>query len=344
MQFSRTFRQAAVFCTASVFFSSVLPAQPPERGGQENQERGNRGPGGQEGGRGQRGGFGGGGFGGGAFGGGMMGRGGASITRATLLGMEQIRKELMIEEAQATTIDAAIEAYREERRNAARPDFQAIQGMSEEERTAFFEKMQKDREEATKKSDADMNALLEADQVKRLDEIVLQAKLKLALIPTLKGEELAKKLSLTEDQTAKLTSVEEAANAKRDEAMAAMRENFTPGGDREQMREMMEKMQAEGEKRQKETETEAMAVLTDEQKSTLEGLKGKTVELDARMLRGGGFGGGGFGGPGGPGGGFGGPGGGPGGPGGGPGGGRGGRGGRGGQGGGGQRPPADDAI
>lgn len=338
MLWSRSLRKAAFLFAAAAVLGGVLPAQPPENGGQENRERGgDRGPGGQEGGRGQRG-FGGG-FGG--FGGGMMQRGGAAmISRATLLGNDTIRKELMIEEAQAATIDAAIDAYREERRNAARPDFQAIQGMSEEERTAFFEKMIKEREESVKKSDADMNALLEAEQVKRLDEIVLQARLKMALIPTLKGEELAGKLSLTDDQKAKLTSVEEAANKKREEAMAAMRENFTPGGDREQMREMMEKMQAEGEKRQKETEAEAMAVLTDEQKKTLEGLTGKVVELDARMLRGGG----GFGGPGG---GFGGPGGGPGGPGGGPGGpggGRGGRGGRGGQGGGGQRPPADDAI
>lgn len=89
----RFVRRALVFSLATMLVSAFVQAQPPG------------------GGRGGPGGFGGGGFGGG-FGG---GRGGFSMDRAMLLGAEQIRTELKIEEAQAATIDAALAAYREER-------------------------------------------------------------------------------------------------------------------------------------------------------------------------------------------------------------------------------------
>ena len=132
----RFIRQAIVFSLMTILVSSFSLAQPPGGGG---------GPGG---------------FGGGFGRGG--GRGG-NMDRATLLRAEQIRKELKIEEAQAATIDAALEAYREERNSSPRPDREAFGKMTEEERTAYFEKSRKEGEELSKKTDEVLSALLEPE-------------------------------------------------------------------------------------------------------------------------------------------------------------------------------------
>ena len=170
----RFVRQALVFSLATILVSAFVQAQPPG-GGRRWWVRC-------------------GGFGGG-FGG---GRGGFSMDRAMLLGAEQVRTELKIEEAQAATIDAALAAYREERSSAPHPDREAIQAMTEEERTAYFEKSQKEREELSKKTDEVLNALLEPEQAKRLDQISMQMKLNAATVATLKSDDLKSKLSLTD--------------------------------------------------------------------------------------------------------------------------------------------------
>lgn len=257
----RFVRQAVVFCLATVLVSAFVQAQPPG------------------GGRGGPGGFGGGGF------------GGFSIDRSMLLRAEQIRKELKIEEAQAATIDAALEAFREERSAAPRPDRDAISKMSEEEQAALREKFLKERAELSKKMDEALGAMLEPEQSKRLDQIAMQMKLNAATVATLKGDDMKSKLSLTEEQIAKLDEAEKAAAAdmtKMFEEMRAAGGGGQPGGGRPGgggagFAAMQEKMTAV---RAKSTEA-AMAVLTDEQKKTIDELKGAKFELDMRALMGG---------------------------------------------------------
>jgi hypothetical protein len=181
--------------------------------------------------------------------------------------------------------------------------------------------MNAEREKLSKKTDEVLSALLQADQLKRLDQIGLQLKLQMSLTRTLQEDELKSKLSITEEQVAKLETVEEESNTKRREVFGQM---FNRDPDAE--RPSREEMQAKMETLNKEITDSAMAVLTDAQKKSLEEMKGEAFAMDMRAL---------FGGRGGPGGR------GPGGPGG-PGEGRGGR--RGGDGGGRQRPAADDAI
>ncbi len=259
----RFVRRALVFSLVTMLVSAFVQAQPPGEG------RG--GPGGGRGG----------------FGGGRGGRGGFSMDRAMLLGAEPIRTELKIEEAQAATIDAALAAYREERSSAPRPDREAIQAMTEEERTAYFEKSQKEREELSKKTDEVLNALLEPEQAKRLDQISLQMKLNSVTVATLKSDDLKSKLSLTEEQVAKLDEAEKAATAdmmKMFEEMRAARGG--PGGQPGAgagFAAMQERMTAA---RAKSTEA-ALAVLTDEQKKMIDELKGAKFELDMRALMGG---------------------------------------------------------
>lgn len=259
----RFVRKAVVFCLATMLVSASVQAQPPG------------------GGRGGPGGFGGGGFGGGG------------IDRAMLLRAEQIRKELKIEEAQAATIDAALEAFREERSAAPRPDRDAISKMTEEEQTAFREKSQKERAEMSKKTDEALGAMLEPDQAKRLDQISLQMKLNMATVATLKGDDMKLKLSLTDEQLAKLDDAEKASTADMMKMFEEMRAagaaaGGQPGGaggagGREGFAAMQEKMTAA---RAKSTAT-ALSVLTDEQKNTIDELKGAKFELDMRALMGG---------------------------------------------------------
>lgn len=352
MTTTRFLRISGMLCLAAMMLSAAAHAQPPggrggdEEGGRQRGQRGGGG-GGEQGGR-QRGGGGGGQQrgGGGQQRGGFGGqRGGTqrtpTITRAMLLGNEDVQRELEIGDGQAAVIDAAIEAYNESK-SESRPDFSKIQDMSEEERAEFFAKMTKEREKLTKETDTTLNALLEPEQVERLDQIVFQIKTKGNLLALMKSDEEVKKaLKVTDEQIAKM---EEASKAG-EEAMSKMREEmraaFSGGGERPDFTEMRTKMEAV----QKEGTNKMMAVFTDEQKARMKEMKGDEFEFDMRSLmrgggRGGQGGGGGRGGQGGPGGGRGGQGGG--------GGGRGGQGGggRGGQGGGGerQRPPVEDDI
>ncbi len=299
MKLSQMLRKVALLGLCSVTFSAVADAQPPRGDGGKGQPPQEGGRGDRQGRGGGRGGFGGGGF--GMMGGGMMGGMMAPrIDRATLLGNDKVRTELKIEEAQAATIDAALDAYREERNSAPRPDRDAFQNMSEEERTKFFTDMQKQREELSKKTDTVLNALLEEGQIKRLDQIAVQARLQMGALQALMADDMKTALTITEEQVGKLKEVETKAQEDMQKMMEEMRANFQPGqgggpgGGFEGMREKMETAR-------KAVTDSAMAVLTDAQKSKLEEMKGAAFEIDARSLMGGrgGFGGGGPGGPGG---------------------------------------------
>ena len=306
MLFSKFLQHACAFSLLALATPSFATAQTAQ------DEKGGQPP--QQGGRGDRQGGARGGFGG--FGGfGTRGPGGGGMTmrfdRAMLLGIDQVRTELKIEESQAAVIDSALDAYREERNNAPRPDRDAFQTMSEEERTKVFADMQKQREELSKKTDEVLNALLEPAQTSRLDQISLQMRLNSGLAQALKSDDLKGKLKITEDQVAKLDEAEASAQEEMRKMMEEMRGAFQggrPGGqgapDAPAAPNGFEAMREKMEAARKKTSESAMAVLTDSQKTQLEEMKGAAFEIDMRAMMGGrgGFGGPGGGGPGGPGG------------------------------------------
>jgi len=265
---TRLLRQMAVLSVMTVLTSAITVAQTPQEGGR--QRGGDR----QGGGRG---------FGGGGWGqGGMRG---PQIDRATLLRSDKVRQELKIEEAQAATIDAALMAYQEERASSPRPDRDAFEKMTEEERTAYMEKSRKEREELSRKTDEILAALLDEPQVKRLDQITVQARLMMSAVTALKADDIKQKLSLTAEQVAKLDDAEKTAGAEMMKMFEEMRASGGGGRDPEAMRTKMEDM------RKKSTES-VMAILTGDQKTTLDGLKGEAFEMDMRSLMGGPPGGG----------------------------------------------------
>ncbi len=268
---TRLLRQMAVLSLMTVLTSAVTVAQTPQDGGR--QRGGDR----QGGGRG----FGG----GGAWGqGGMRG---PQLDRATLLRSDKVRQELKIEEAQAATIEAALMAYQEERASSPRPDRDAFGKMTEEERNAYMEKSRDEREELSKKTDEILAALLDEPQVKRLDQITVQGRLMMSAVTALKADDMKQKLSLTAEQVAKLDDAEKAAGAEMMKMFEEMRASGGGGGggNQDAMRTKMEDM------RKKSTES-VMAILTGDQKTTLDGLKGEAFEMDMRSLMGGPPGGG----------------------------------------------------
>lgn len=274
----RFVRQFAALMIAALAFSAVVEAQQDPGQGRQPQ-------------RGGRGGF------QGAPGGGFGGRGGFGgprYDRARLLGLQQVRDELKVEEGQAALIDAAIEAFSEEQGTSGRLDRDAFQQMSEEERNAVMEKMRKEREEASKKNDDVLNALLDEGQKTRLDQITLQLRLSSGLAAALRADDLRATLKISDDQIARLDAAEE-------ESRNAMRTMFeglrgTRGGDGEQQgggrppgggrpdAAGFEDMRARMTEAREKSEQAVLAVLTDGQKGQLETMKGAPFELDMRAM------------------------------------------------------------
>ncbi|MDG1896848.1 MAG: hypothetical protein P8J37_18235 [Fuerstiella sp.] len=287
MRTARFLRFSAVVCMTAMFLSAVAEAQPPQGG---RGEGGGRQRGGQQGGRGgqQRGGF-----------GQQLGPGGGapSVSKAHLLGVEDVKDELDIDEVQQTTIAAALEIYRQER-DDARPergqfDRSQFENATDEERQALRDKMEKERDELNKKRDAlnkktdqMLATLLEPEQVKRLGQIAFQVRIRFGLIAVLKSDEMRDKLSITDEQIAKFDKVEEDASAARRKMFEGLRSGG--GGERPDFSKIGE-MMAES---RKETEKNVLAVVTDEQNAILASMKGEAFEFDMRALqRGGGRGG-----------------------------------------------------
>ena len=233
---------------------------------------------------------------GGGFGGGPGGPfGGPRLDRAALLRIEKVRQELKIEEAQAATIDAALDAYNEQRNASPRPDRETYDKLTEEEKIAYREKADKERAELSRKTDEILEALLEVPQVKRLDEVTVQARLSMSATMTLKAEDMKSKLMITDEQVALL---DEAQKVAEEDRQKAMQEAFAgaggpgQGGDREAMRARMSEIMTALQKKSTEA---AIAVLTEDQKKTLDEMRGAAFELTMRDF----FGGRGFGPPGG---------------------------------------------
>ena len=246
------------------------------RGGQDGGGRGGQdggGRGGQNGGG--RGGQNGGGRGGSNFGG---GRGGTRSAMG-LLRYEEVKAEIELMPDQEEAL-ATINKNTERPKYPERPSRDA----SDEDRKVYTDKVKEMLTEAAAKQREQLEEVLLPEQLERLDEISLQAR----GITALMDSEIAKKLELTETQTAEL---KETSEKSREEATTKMREMFQNarggegGFDRDKMREEMTKMR-EG------INEKMLNVLTADQKKKFEDLKGEKFEMPERTGRGGGGGGG----------------------------------------------------
>lgn len=202
-------------------------------------------------------------------------RGGMVIDRAAALSFEEVRDELKIDEDQAATIEAAVEAYQEERR-AARPDRSSFQFLSDEEQQELREELRQAAEESSRKADETLAALLEPEQLQRLDQLILQAQLRLTPV-----QALLRRVELTEEQQEKLQAVEEDARERQSELRSEVMKRFQEQGRENVNMADIRKMFAEF---QEQTQAAAIAVLTDDQAADIQKQQGEVFEIDLQML------------------------------------------------------------
>lgn len=232
----------------------------------------------------------------GGFGGSRFGRGfSRSFDKPTLLRSDQVRDELKLDDSNREKVEKVLASYSEKAR-----EFWGGRGASDEER----QEMQKKREALVKATEKELAGILNAEQMKRLNEIHLQQR----GISALTDKSFAKTLKLSAEQIGKV----EAVMAWQGDEMGKLFESLRSGGDRGGRRgggrdrgdrggrrgggrdsgqrggfgEMREKMESI----RKETETKVLAVLNAEQTKHFADLKGKPFELDRRALFGGGRG------------------------------------------------------
>ena len=201
-----------------------------------------------------RGGRGGAGQPGGGFGG--RGMGGAGV--AMLLGNEGVQKELKLTDEQKTKVkefaDAQQAKMAELRGGGGQPD---------------PEKMAEARKAATEAGDKFVKDTLNADQQKRIKQIQHQAQLQMAGPSALTGDDVAKALSLTDDQKDKIKTLGDEMRKDRQELQGDLR----GGGDA--AAEAMKKMASIT----KEYTAKATDVLTADQKKMWKDMTGEPFEL-----------------------------------------------------------------
>lgn len=199
------------------------------------------------------------------------GFGGGNRSPYRLLMSPQVQEELALTDQQKSQ-GTALLTEMGERARSAMGDFQSLQNLSEDERRAAIEEMQKKTAQIQAEFKPKFAAVLDDIQAQRLQQIAWQAEGAAAL----RDPELAKALGLSQDQQDQLAKV-----------FAPPSREGGPGrpqdGQQGDFRERFAQMQQQ-------RETDAMAVLTAEQKSKLSELKG--APFDVSQLRGGGPGGG----------------------------------------------------
>lgn len=180
-----------------------------------------------------------------------------------LLQIEAVRKELEMFPDQTAAIEKMQEQARESRREEGGFDFARMRNASEEERREMFEELAERRREMEKEMREQLETILAPDQLDRLDEISIQVQ----GVQALDTEKVAKALKITDAQKAKFEEVREQGGEK---FRTAMRE-----AGQENMREAMVKFREDLEK-------SVMAVLTPEQQSRFNEMKGEPFEMPER--------------------------------------------------------------
>jgi hypothetical protein len=189
-------------------------------------------------------------------------RGGPGMFRqspAMLIGREEVQKELKLEGDQV----AQANAIRDEMFQGFRRGGQGEQ-LSDEERAKRREEQEKKTAELNKKA----MGLLNAEQATRMKQVEIWVNgVALALSD---NADVTKELNLTDDQKGAVKTISDEAGKKRQELFSGFR-----GASEEDRRKIME----QSDTLTKETESECMAVLTDDQKAKFDKLRGPKFEM-----------------------------------------------------------------
>jgi hypothetical protein len=186
---------------------------------------------------------------------GFGGRGGAG---AAMLRMPEVQTELKLSDEQKTKVTTLADKIQEERRG----QFQGLRDLSNEER-------QKKMADWRASEDKQLAEILNADQMKRYNQLRLQRQ----GISAVAEKPVADELKLTDDQRTKIQEIVSAQMAE----MQSLRQGGG-GGDPSAMREKMTAMR-------KQTDDKIAALLTDEQKSKWKEMTGAPFTFPAPTAR-----------------------------------------------------------
>lgn len=179
--------------------------------------------------------------------GGFGGPPGMPTAYVTLLGLPEVQKEVEITDDQRKLVEASQGEFQEEMRSAMGSiNFQELPLLSEEERDKKFAEMRSQTLNALARLDEKLAKELKPQQIRRLDQLVLQRD----LIAALNRAEISKQLQLSDAQRGELKELESEAARP-----------FMPPDARQQIHD------------------DALAVLTEQQKKQLVELKGSEFKF-----------------------------------------------------------------
>jgi Spy/CpxP family protein refolding chaperone len=192
---------------------------------------------------------------------------GRGLGRDSLLGLlriEQVQKELKLNEEQVEKVKKVSEEISAEMRK----QYTALREI--EDREKRMAKMTELADQSDQKAREKLRDVLTREQTTRLYQIRMQVR---AVLDSLSNRYVAGKLKLTEEQKKKLAQINKDAQAKRSELFRDLR-----NASREQRTEAYQKYR----KIRSEADKAALDVLTAEQKKAFEEMKGKKIELEMR--------------------------------------------------------------
>lgn len=192
---------------------------------------------------------------------GGFGRGG--LDQMSLIGMDQVQKELKVEEGQKEKVDALVTAHREKSRSTlALGNFREL---SEEERRKAFAEIGEKREKLNKESETSLAEILKEEQSQRLGQILLQQQ----GVQALASKDVQQKLKLDEKQTKDIATAFDSHNEARGKLFEAARESKS-----------FAELRDKGAELTKKRDETVLAVLSKEQSEAFTALKGKPFTLE----------------------------------------------------------------
>jgi hypothetical protein len=198
-------------------------------------------------------------------GGGFRGMGGMGMPAGMLLAMPEVQKELGVTDEQKPKVEEIRSGIQEEMQSARSGiDFQALQDMSQEERTAKMAELRTKTEEIGKQSNAKLEKVLDEKQMKRLKQLQLQREGAAAFA----RPAISTKLALTDDQKEKIKTIME-------EARTQARGAFNPDASPEERQAALAKMQQSRAKSLK----DILATLNKDQSASWTELTGKEFKF-----------------------------------------------------------------
>lgn len=172
----------------------------------------------------------------------------------SLLASAEIRRELDLSAEQDKQIDDVLEQLAQSRPVV---NFQELQKLSQEEQRAVFERNGKKVSEAISAAEEKFKAILTADQLIRLNELLLQ----LQGAAALRRSDIAERLGLTQKQKDRIRRIQESSQP-------------FGGTLSSKSEEERRKIYSELRERNKKLAAEMLAVLSDEQRSKFAAMKG----------------------------------------------------------------------